>query len=108
MTHKAVGDCITPVCDFIFHKREIEDVSFNHFHDSIFASCDDGGFTAFWDLRSSNKPIHTAQNHEGTIYSLEFSPLNEFLWASGGEDTIAKVWDIRNSTEPLFSWKTST
>lgn len=53
-------------------------------------------------MRSSNKPIHTTQNHEGTIYSIEFSPLHEFLLATGGEDKVAKVWDARNISEPLF------
>lgn len=84
MVHKTMDGCINPMSDFSFHKVEIEDVSFNHFHDSIFASCDDDGYTAFWDMRSSNKPTFTKQTHLGTIYSLEFSPLNEFLWASGG------------------------
>lgn len=52
-----------PMPDFTFHKCEIEDVSFNHFHDSIFASCDDDGYTAFWDMRGSTKPIFSMQNH---------------------------------------------
>jgi hypothetical protein len=35
------GNRVSPLCDFVFHEREIEDVSFNHFHESIFTSCDD-------------------------------------------------------------------
>ena len=61
--HKTTNNCIEPMSNFIFHQSEIEDVSYSHYHDSIFASCDDGGYTAFWDIRSSHKPIFSMKRH---------------------------------------------
>ena len=70
------GNTITPLSNFnSFHKKEVEDISYNKFHDSIFASCDDAGLTAFWDIRNHAKtPSHQLQCHQGTQYGVQFSP----------------------------------
>ena len=53
-----------PLINYNFHQREVEDVSYNKFHSSIFISCDDEGVNAFWDTRSCAKvPVHHMKCH---------------------------------------------
>lgn len=53
-----------PLMNFNFHRKEIEDVSYNKFHESIFMSCDDEGITAIWDTRNcARTPIFHYNAH---------------------------------------------
>lgn len=94
---------VCPLINLNYHKCEIEDVSYNKFHDCILASCDDNGFSAFWDTRDCAKtPFHKIQCHEQVQYGIQFSVSNEYNVATCGSDSLIKVWDIRNMKGPLF------
>ena len=72
---KEENNVITPLLNLNYHKCEIEDVSYNKYHDCILCSCDDQGYTAFWDTRDCCKsPIHRMQCHEGIQYGIQYSP----------------------------------
>lgn len=94
---------LTPLMDFVFHKCEIEDVTYHGFHDCIFASCDDDGQTAIWDTRDSKEgPIHHSKQHDGPIHSVQFNPNCPNLFATGGKAKFVRIWDCRNLSGSLF------
>ena len=89
--------------NFNFHECEIEDLSYNKFHESIFMSCDDSGVSAFWDSRNcARTPFFNRKCHEGPQYGAQFSPSSEYIFGTCGSDGIVKVWDLRNCSEEMF------
>ena len=94
---------VTPLINFNFHKCEVEDVSYNKFHDCVLASCDDDGWTVFWDTRACSKaPVHKMRAHTNLQYGVQFSPDDQFNFGTCGSDSYVKVWDFRNCGKPLF------
>lgn len=100
---KQQNNRINPLCYFNFHSKQIQDVSHNKFHDSIFASCDDQGQVAIWDTRNAIQPVHFFTVDSAPVYSVQFSNNKKNLFATGGSEKIVKLWDIRNMSEPLTS-----
>lgn len=91
-----------PLAYFSFHSSEVEDISYNHFHDSLLASCDDDGHTVLWDTRTATDPIFSMRADNSPLYSVQFAPLDRHLLATAGADAVVKLWDIRNLSESLL------
>ena len=87
---------VYPICHFNYHEKEIEDVSHHRFHDSLFASCDDGGKTALWDIRHPSFPLCHFSTTANEQRCIQFSPLNRHLFATAGSDCPINFWDVRN------------
>lgn len=87
---------VRPLTYFNFHNSEIEEVSYNHFHDCVFASCDDDGNTVLWDTRNPQEPVFTMRADSSPLYSVQFSPLDRHIVATAGAEGMVRVWDVRN------------
>lgn len=85
-----------PLAYFNFHNREIEDLSYNQFHDCVFASCDDEGQTVLWDTRNAMEPIFHMKADSSELYSVQFAPLDRHILSTAGKGKLIKIWDIRN------------
>ena len=93
------------------HDNIVNDVSWNHSLDTLFASVSDDSSYQIHDLRLSTGPIvHITDAHHDPdsensfnfpINAVEFNANVSTLFATGGSDNCVQIWDLRNPTIPL-------
>ncbi|KAF0990690.1 hypothetical protein HZS_5186 [Henneguya salminicola] len=88
---------VEPLQIFTGHTAVVEDVSWNYFNGSLFASCGDDKRVILWDIRTSNKssPVNSFVAHNGEVNCISFNPYEEFVFSTGSTDKFVNLWDLR-------------
>jgi len=95
---------------FSGHSSIVGDVSWYHFHDSIFGSVGDDGKLMIWDVRdpSNTTPKHSIEAHAAEVNCIDFSPFSAHILATGSTDRTVALFDLRNLKTKLHSFESHT
>jgi histone-binding protein RBBP4 len=98
---------LDPLAVFTGHTDVVEDVTWHHHHENLFASCGDDHKTFIWDTRASDKSKanHSVSAHDAEVNCCAFNPYQEFLLVTGSADKTAALWDLRHLKEKLHSFE---
>ncbi|XP_050537458.1 EARP-interacting protein homolog [Daktulosphaira vitifoliae] len=82
------------------HNQIIRDFDFNQNRQFYLATCGDDGYSKFWDIRNTNKPIITRSDHSHWIWSIRYNPVHDELVgtaSSDGQVLITRLFGISSA-----------
>lgn len=94
---------ILPLQTFKAHEGPVNDVSWNAFHENIFASVADDCQLMLWDTRTTTgRPtVAAASGHEQGVLCVAHNPFSPYLIATGSSDKTIGLFDVRNLSSRL-------
>lgn len=72
----------------------INDISFSPFNQYLYATASSDNTAAIWDLRRTDKSIHTLNGHSAAVTKVKWSPHHDCVLATAGYDRRVMVWDL--------------
>ncbi|KAF2462787.1 WD40 repeat-like protein [Lindgomyces ingoldianus] len=76
------------------HEDAVNCLAFHPKWDVIMATGSADKNIALWDLRNSEKRIHTLENHTDSVIGLEWHPQEDAILASSSYDRRINMWDL--------------
>jgi len=89
------------------HKKEVLDVDFNPFNDSLVASVSDDSTGKIWGIpeggltQTMTEPLQTLHGHKRKVGCVKFSPTANNILLTASTDYSVKIWDIEKGKDVL-------